>query len=262
MSAMKGKVALVTGAAGGIGSATAVMFARHGVDLALTDLDADSDQAKDVLRQVEALGVRCVFLSADVSDPLQCDRMVRGAADAFGRLDFAFNNAGISGKFDPDGEPYGTLIEQYPFEMWQKVIAVNLTSVFNCLKAEIDVMEPTGGGAIVNTASVLSIVDVYTSNPAYTAAKHGVAGLTKHVANNYGKRGFRCNAVAPAIIESAMSARSRATPEIMAEQNAANPMGRYGKPDEVAGAVVWLCSAEAGYVNGHLLTIDGGYTIR
>jgi len=227
----------------------------RGAALALSDLDETSERAKDLCRQLSALGSRYVFLSADVSNPDQTDRMIRDAAGAFGRLDMAFNNAGINGRTE------SPLLDRFPFETWEKVIGVNLTGVFNCLKTELQIMEPTGGGAIVNTASIASYVDCL-ANSAYTASKHGVAGLTKHVASNYGTRGFRCNAVAPGIIDTPMSSLTRGNSEIAQQQLAANPQGKFGTPEEVAGAVVWLCSSEASFVNGHLLTIDGGYTIR
>jgi NAD(P)-dependent dehydrogenase (short-subunit alcohol dehydrogenase family) len=252
---LKGKVVLVTGAAGGIGAATAVAFARHGARLALTDLDGDAPDAQRLLSDLDRLGADSLFLSADLSDPGQCGRMVHDAADHYGRLDIAFNNAGINGRTE------SPLISTYPDQMWDCVISVNLSAVFHCLKAEIARMEVAGGGAIVNTASIASFVDCL-ANPAYTASKHGIVGLTKHVASNYASRGIRCNAVAPGIIETPMTARTRADTTIARAHLDANPQGRFGQAWEVAEAVVWLSSEAAGFVNGHVLTVDGGFLSR
>jgi NAD(P)-dependent dehydrogenase (short-subunit alcohol dehydrogenase family) len=255
MPDLLGKAVLITGAAGGIGAATALAFARRGARLALTDLDANAPAARRLTGELAELGAESVFLSADLADPGQCRRMVQEAAGSLGGLDAAFNNAGVSGR------TASPLITSYPDEMWERVLAINLTAVFNCLKAELEVMEPSGGGAIVNAASIASFVDCL-ANPAYTASKHGVVGLTRHVASNYAARGFRCNAVAPGIIETPMTALTRSDPQTVQAQLAAYPQGRFGQPGEVAEAVVWLCSDLASFVNGQVLGVEGGFLTR
>jgi NAD(P)-dependent dehydrogenase (short-subunit alcohol dehydrogenase family) len=247
------KVALVTGAGSGIGRATALVFAREGARLVLADVDAAAGEATAALAAEgggEVLHVPC-----DVSAAAQVDALVEGALERFGRLDCAFNNAGIGGASAP--------LAEYAEKDWQRVLAVNLTGVFLCMRAELRPMLAQGGGAIVNAASILGVVG-YPRTAAYTAAKHGVLGLTRTAAIEYATRGIRVNAVCPAWIETPMvldeGPAPASDPGIHAALAGIQPMRRLGTPDEVAHAVAWLCSDAASFVSGHPLLVDGAFT--
>jgi NAD(P)-dependent dehydrogenase (short-subunit alcohol dehydrogenase family) len=238
-----GRVAFVTGAARGIGRASALAFAARGAAVAVCDV---LDDAHETVRQIEDNGGKSLFLHCDVTDAAQVEDGIRQTVAQFGRLDFAHNNAGV---FAP--APLADLA----VEDWNRVIAVNLTGVFHCLKYEIPELLDKGG-AIVNTASVWSFNGA-EAQAAYAASKHGVVGLTRNAAIDYGERGIRINAVAPGPIETPMTA---AVPEpVMGQIIGRTTQKRYGQPREIGEAVTWLCSDAASYVNGAVLPVDGGW---
>jgi NAD(P)-dependent dehydrogenase (short-subunit alcohol dehydrogenase family) len=243
------KVALITGAGSGIGRATAKVFAREGARLVLIDVVDNGGQ--ETLEMVKELGAEAIFRKADVSKAAEVNGAVADALATYGRLDCAFNNAGIGGA--------GRLTHEYTEEEWNRVISVNLTGVWLCMKAEITQMLKQGGGAIVNTSSIMGLTGAIRV-PAYTAAKHGVAGLTKAAALEYGRHGIRINAVCPAPIYTPllMSGFER-RPDIEQRYIRSEPMKRLGQPEEVGEAVAWLCSDRASYVTGLPMPVDGGY---
>ncbi len=251
-----GKVALVTGAASGIGRATALAFAKAGASLVLGDLDAVD--GTEVAAEAETLGVKAVFVRTDVSVAADCERLVEAARRNFGRLDCAFNNAGVSGG-GPNRVPTG----EYPLDRWQQVIDVNLSGVFYCLHYELPLLLESGGGTIVNTASTAGSTGM-PNIVAYVASKHGVIGLTRAVCEEYAAKGIRCNAVAPGITETGMTGRFFAAPDgaVARDALAQIPAGRFGRPMDIAEAVLWLSSPASAYVNGHCLPVDGGYLVR
>lgn len=238
-----GKVAMVTGAASGIGQASALAFARRGADVLVCDMI----EADETVAQVRALGRAATFARTDVADSTAVQRAVALAMSEFGRLDFAHNNAGI-------GPP--ARIADIAEADWHRVLAVNLTGVFLCMKYQIPHLLKTGG-AIVNTASMWGLTGA-AGMGAYSASKHGVVGLTRTAARDYGALGLRVNAVAPGPIETALTA---AVPLVaINEIIARTAQGRYGQPYEVGEAVVWLCSpSSSSYVNGTVLPVDGGW---
>jgi NAD(P)-dependent dehydrogenase (short-subunit alcohol dehydrogenase family) len=245
---------IVTGAAGGIGRATAVQFAREGARLTLTD--RDTSRVKDAMSAVEAAGGTAQFIDGDVTSEPFVEHLVDAAVRAYGRLDCAFNNAGIVGaELLP--------VDRSSLAAWRNVITVNLTSVFLCLKYETRAMLQTGGGAIVNTASALGQVAA-ANMPAYCASKTAVVGLTRATALDYAKRNIRVNAVLPATIETPMTTGGILVdaPELERALRAWHPIGRFGQPDEVAAAVLWLASDKASFVTGHAMLIDGGSTVQ
>ncbi len=253
MDELKNKVAIITGAASGIGRAAAVRFAEEGAKLVLADLggEAGAALAQDLLKQ----GAEALFVRTDVSKAAECEQLVAKAVQHFGRLDAAFNNAGIS-----DGPiPPGTI--DYPLELWDKMIAVNLSSVFYCLRYQVRAMLKNGGGSIVNTASIAGQVG-FQGVPGYVASKHGVVGLTKVIALEYGAQKIRCNAIAPGVIDTPMTKPVLGIKQISDLLNSQIPMGRTGKAEEIANLVVWLCSDRASYTNGALFAADGGFLAR
>ena len=248
-----GKVALVTGAAGGIGAATARMFAAEGAEVVLVDL---ADKVEDLASDIEQSGGRAKALVADISDPESSKALVALAVSGFGRLDFAFNNAGIGGR--------PCSIEELTVEDWNKVISVNLNAVFYGIKYQLPAMLKSGGGVIVNNSSVLGLKPIPGQSLEYTAAKHGVIGLTRQVAVNYGADGIRCVAICPGFIETDLTAQDdgvKTKHEGVDWIIGRTPMGRSGQPEEIAGAVRMLCSDDASYVNGASLQVDGGFVL-
>jgi NAD(P)-dependent dehydrogenase (short-subunit alcohol dehydrogenase family) len=251
---LEGRVALVTGAASGIGRATALAFAGEGGKVVVADIAAEAGRATVDL--IEAAGGDAIFVHADVSRPDDVAQLVKSAVATYGRLDCAHNNAGIEGAV-----PAGTAFHEYPDAVWDQVMAINLKGVWLCLKAEIAQMLVQGGGAIVNTASIAGLVGGFGS--AYTAAKHGVVGLTRSAALEYAARGIRVNAVCPGVIATPMVERAFARrPEAEQLFLAGEPIGRFGTPEEVASAVVWLCSDAASFLTGVALPVDGGWVAR
>jgi NAD(P)-dependent dehydrogenase (short-subunit alcohol dehydrogenase family) len=251
---LDGKIALITGGASGIGRAAAVAFAREGARVVIADMNESGGH--ETVELVKKAGAQGVFIKTDVTQATAVDAMVRSTVQAFGRLDCAFNNAGISGL--GIGGPARTATADYPDERWHQVLAVNLTAVWLCMKREIQQMATQGGGAIVNTASVAGLTGLRYAS-AYVASKHGVVGITKTAALEYAQQHIRVNAVCPGYIETPMTAPGMSDPARLAQMIAQEPIGRVGSPDEVAEAVVWLCSDAASFVTGHTMTVDGGY---
>lgn len=243
------KVALITGAGSGIGQATSKIFAREGARLVLADVVEAGGEA--TLRMVKDAGAEAIFIKTDVSKSAEVEAAVAKAVETFGRLDCAFNNAGIGGA--------GKLTHEYSEQEWDRVIAINLTGVWLCMKAELTQMLKQGSGAIVNTSSIMGLTGAIRV-PAYTAAKHGVAGLTKAAALEYGRLGIRINAVCPAPIYTPMLMSAfEKRPDIEQRYARSEPMKRIGQPEEVGEAVAWLCSDRASYVTGLPMPVDGGY---
>ena len=246
---LQGKTALVTGAASGIGKATALLFGQYGANVMVSDIDQTPGQ--QVADQLKDAGINARFFRADVSDPTQCQQLVQETVDAFGSLDMACNNAGIGGEQN--------MTANYSLEGWQQIINVNLNSAFFCLKYELAVMIKQGAGAIVNMASILGQVGT-AGSPGYVTAKHGLVGLTQTAAIEYAPQGIRINAVGPGYIDTPLL--NQLSPEVRKQLISLHPIGRLGKADEVAELVVWLCSDKASFVTGSYYPVDGGYLAR
>ena len=248
-----GKVALITGASSGIGKATALAFARAGYATVLGDVSAGNGH--DALKEVEALGQPSLFVRCDVSDPVDVHDLVARTVERFGRLDAAFNNAGI------EGEPGDTIA--CGEENWDRTIAVNLTGVWLSMRCEIrQMLTQEWGGAIVNCSSVAGLAGI-AGLPAYVASKHGVVGLTRTAALEFATRRIRVNAVCPGAIVTPMLERFMGSSDEARQTVVANePIGRLGSPDEIASAVLWLCSEGASFTTGQALAVDGGWTAK
>ena len=251
---LAGKAGVVTGAGSGIGRATAIAFAREGASVVVAD--SDEKGGSETVEMIKEGGSECTFMLVDVSNANAVEGMISRTVEAYGRLDFAHNNAGISGR--GIGGAASALTAEYPVERWSRVIAVNLTGVWLCMKFEILQMLSQGEGTIVNTASVAGLVG-HPAHCAYVASKHGVVGLTKTAALEYAHQGIRVNCVCPGYIETAMTAQGMADPTRLEQMIAREPAGRIGKPEEVAEAVLWLCSDAASFVTGHAMAVDGGF---
>jgi NAD(P)-dependent dehydrogenase (short-subunit alcohol dehydrogenase family) len=248
---LEGKIALVTGAGSGIGRAAALAFARAGATVVVADVVADG--GKETVRLIEQAGGECLFVEGDVSNAADVQTIVQTAVDRYGRLDCAFNNAGIA-PYQVDAS--GKKTAEWSEESFDRMIAVNLKGVWLCMKEEIPHMQSQGGGAIVNTASIAGLIGLVTSS-AYVAAKHGVIGLTKTAALEYADVNIRVNAVCPGFIKTQMTADTmRRRGEAIISQI---PFRRMGEPGEIAEMVVWLCSERAGYVTGASYNVDGGW---
>lgn len=245
---LKDKVSLITGGGSGIGRATALLFASEGARVIVADYNAEGGER--TLRAIKEAGGEAIFHAADVSNPGEVEALVNKAVETYGRLDCAFNNAGIEGQFSPT--PECTL------ENWQRVIGINLSGVFYCMKYEIPHMLK-GGGSIVNTSSIAGLAGIANTS-AYTAAKHGVAGLTKAAALEFASKGIRVNAVCPGFIRTPMVARvlDRGSFDEKAVIQT-HPINRLGTPEEIAEAVLWLSSDASSFVTGLPMPIDGAY---
>ena len=249
---LQGKVALITGGGSGIGRATALKLAREGAKIMIADYVPEG--AERVVKAIKEAGGEATCIAADVSITRQVEMMVNKTVETYGRLDYAFNNAGIE----------GTIADtvSYPEDSFDRTIAINLKAVWLCMKYEIPQMLKQGGGSIVNTASTLGLVALEGA-AAYTAAKHGVVGLTKTAALEYAQKNIRVNCVCPGFIRTAMVERAMDKAMLAeAQMIAIEPIGRLGKPEEIAEGVCWLFSDAASFVTGHSLTIDGGWTAR
>jgi len=245
------KVILITGAASGIGRAMAELMAREGARLVLGDIQAQAGES--LLQQLTAAGHEAVFQFCDVSQPEHAQALVDLAVRQYGRLDVACNNAGISGAH--------AALADLSVEQWRQVQSINLDGVFYGLKAQIQAMCKTGGGSIINTSSVMGQIAIAGSG-AYTAAKHGVVGLTRCAAIEYGSQGIRVNAIGPAYVSTPLTASMADYPEVMAQAEAAHALGRFARPEEVAELAVWLASDRASFVTGAYYPVDGGYLAR
>ena len=243
----EGKVALVTGASGGIGRASALMFAASGASVVVSDVQDDKGQ--ETVDLIKAAGGTAIFQHCDVSDEAQVTQLIAAAVSNFGGLDFAHNNAGVN---RPGSNEWQTAD-------WSLSLNVNLSAVMYCMREEIAAMQERGGGAIVNTASVNGLVG-NPSQPGYVASKHGVVGLTRSAALRFAKEGIRVNAVCPGVVDTPMVEAISSIPQYREAIEKMTPMGRMAQPEEIAGAVLWLCSDQSSFVTGHPLVIDGGAT--
>jgi len=248
-----GKVAFVTGAASGIGRAAALAFAREGASVVVADVSEEDNQ--ETARMIEEQGGRALAVRCDVTRTEDVRAALERTVEAFGRLDVAFNNAGVEPrKLVPTAE-----VEDAE---WDRIISIDLRGVFLCMKHEIPLMLKQGGGAIVNTSSGAGIIGI-KGNPAYTAAKHGVIGLTRATALDYASANIRVNAVCPGYVDTPMMARfTGGTAEGRARVVSEEPIGRMAQPEEIANAVLWLCSDASSFTVGHALIVDGGQTVQ
>lgn len=251
MGMLDGKVVMITGGANGIGRATAMICSREGAAVAIADIDRE---AGEVTRKVvEDSGGEAVFMTVDVTDRRDIDAFLDGIVATFGKLDAAFNNAGIEGDMAP--------VDQCPEDNWYRVLDVDMSSVFHCMQSEIEVMAEHGG-SIVNCASVAGLVGFAGAAP-YVASKHGIVGLTKAAALDLAQRRIRVNAVCPGVIETDMITRvTHGTAEAVAAFRDMEPVGRLGEPEEVGELVAWLMSDRSSFVTGQAIAVDGGLVAR
>ena len=247
---LEGKVAVITGGSSGIGRAAAVAFAREGAHVAIGA--RRQTEGEETARLVREAGGQAVFVQTDVSQSDQVQRLIQAAVERWGRLDCALNNAGI------EGDAFVHTAD-YSESTWDQIVAINLTGVFLSMKYELQQMLKHGSGTIVNMSSIAGLVGGPLGSP-YFATKHGVIGLTKAAAMEYAKSGIRVNAVCPAVIDTDMAQRGFS--EMWDVVVNMHPVGRVGKPEEVADAVVWLCSDRAAFITGHALPVDGGWVAQ
>ena len=255
LASLAGKVALVTGGGSGIGRETALGFARRGARVVVADRNAAAGE--QTARLIADTGGDSTFVASDVSKASDVEAMIKRCVEVYGRLDCAHNNAGISGS---GGAVRGPTAD-YSEESWDAVIGINLKGVWLCMKYELQQMLSQGGGAIVNTASIAGLVGI-PGNIGYVASKHGVVGLTRAAALEYAARNIRVNAVCPGYIDTPLIEALTSDAPTRAAIEARHPQGRLGQPGEIADAVLWLCSDAASFVNGHTLTVDGGYVAQ
>ena len=249
---LAGKIALVTGGGMGIGRACAMAFAREDAAVVVTDIQ--SSEGQETVKMINKAGGEAFFIKADVSNSAEVERLINKTVETYGRLDYAHNNAGIIGTND--------LITDITPENWDQVININLKGVWLCMKYEILQMVKAGGGAIVNTASNLGLVGMERRS-AYSASKHGIVGLTKVAALEFGKANIRVNAVCPGTIRTPLVDKILTeNPQREAWLINRHPIGRLGTPEEIAEAVIWLCSDESSFATGLIMSVDGGYTAQ
>ena len=248
---LQGKVAIITGGTSGIGRDTAVLFAEAGAKVVVAGRrEAEGNETVDLIRKAGGVGL---FVQTDVSKARDIEALVRKTVEKFGRVDTAFNNAGIEGNWRP-------IVDQSE-EEWDHVININLKGVWLCVKHEIQQMlKQGGGGTIVNMSSVAGLMGAPAAAP-YCASKHGVIGLTRTAALEYAKEKIRVNAVCPAVIESPMEQRLFGEPEAHKYALSMHPIGRLGTPREIAEAVLWLCSEKSSFMTGHYIVLDGGFLV-
>jgi NAD(P)-dependent dehydrogenase (short-subunit alcohol dehydrogenase family) len=246
---LQNKVAIVTGGTSGIGRDTAVLFAKEGAKVVVAGRrEAEGQETMDLIRSAGGVGI---FVQTDVAKTADVQALVQKTVEKYGRLDIAFNNAGIEGSWVP--------IAEQPEEDWDRTIAINLKGVWLCLKYELQQMLKQGtGGAIVNMSSVAGWIGS-AGAATYSATKHGVIALTKSAALENATKGIRVNAICPAVIETPMGERLFGAPEMNKFALGLHPMGRFGKPMEVAEAVLWMCSERASFMTGQSLVLDGGF---
>ena len=245
-----GKLALITGAASGIGRAAAHRFAANHAMVVVADQNEEMGRA--VASQIESAGGKALFVLADIGRTEDCAALVDICVSRFGALDYAFNNAGIGVRLAP--------VEEMPLEIWQQTLDINLTGVFNCLRYELAAMRKAGRGAVVNNASVMGLVGGLNA-AAYSAAKHGVIGLTRTAALDCRESGIRINAICPGFTETPMTDHGGlGKPKAVEAAVRQTPLGRMAQPEEIAEAALWLCSEAASFVTGVALPVDGGYT--
>lgn len=249
MSDFTQKTALITGSGSGLGRAAALLFAQRGAKVVVSDVNEAG--GAETVRQIHQAGGEATFFRCDVSQEAEVEALIRHAVETYGRLDFAVNNAGIGGVLAPT--------HQYPAANFERVMAVNCTGVFLCLKAELVVMLKQGSGSIVNVSSVSGLVG-FPYNLAYATSKHAVVGMTRTAALEYAKKNIRVNAVCPVFTMTPMveGLLEAVGPERGAAMEQGIPMKRFGQPEEIAEAIVWLCSDAASFITGHALPIDGG----
>lgn len=246
MKLLKDKVALITGAASGIGKETALLFAKEGAKVVVSDIA--EDDGKKVVKEIEDNEGKALFVKADTSKPEDHKVLVNKTIEVFGKLDIAVNNAGIGGPEEPVGE--------YPIEEWDNIIGINLSGLFYGMNQQIPAMLDSGGGSIINMASILGSVG--TPNVAgYVAAKHGVVGLTKSAALDYGEQNIRVNAVGPGYVQTPLL--DTMDEEQINQLIGLHPKGRLGRPEEIAEMVLWLASDKSSFVTGSYYPVDGGY---
>lgn len=246
-----GKVTIITGGGSGIGEAVAIALARRGGRIIIGDIDEDGGAR--VAQAVDDAGGEAVLVRADASSPEDNEQLVRTAVETFGRLDGAVNNAGIGGPSAPTGE--------YPLDGWRLVMSINLDGVFYGARYQIPAMLEAGGGSIVNIASILGQV-TFAGAPAYVAAKHGVVGLTKQIANEYAAQGIRCTAVGPGFIDTPLLAKGGIEGDVKDMIVGLHPTGRLGMPEEIGEVVAWLITDAPDFLNGAYIPVDGGYLTR
>jgi len=244
------KVAIVTGGSFGIGKAAAIAFAKRGAKVIIADWVEDNE----TINIIKSSGGDAIFVKCDVSNDASVKAMVEKTIVQYGRLDYAFNNAGVEGLSAP--------VHECTNENWERTIAVNLKGVWLCMKYEIRMMLQQGKGAIVNNASIAGLVG-FPNIPAYVASKHGIIGLTKNAALEYAKLGIRANAVCPGVIKTPMIDRfTGKSKEVEKQFETMEPVGRLGQPEEVAEAVVWLCSEASSFITGDAIPVDGGWVAQ